>query len=76
MSEYGTFMDTFIENYKEMLTLIVQARIASDRVDEWQKSLKGVVNPEPVAFGDRVLEWLIHIQYPSVETNSYYEKYL
>jgi len=47
MNNYGTFMDTFIENYQEMLELIIQARIASDRVDDWKKALESVLNPEP-----------------------------
>lgn len=51
MTNYGTFMDKFIENYKEMLAILVQARIASDRIDEWQKSLEDVMNPEPRSKG-------------------------
>lgn len=44
---WGTNMDKFIENYGEMLEVIVQARIASDKVDEWKKSLEDILNPEP-----------------------------
>ena len=43
---YGTSMNLLIDYYKEMMELIVQARIASDRVDEWKKVLDLVTNPD------------------------------
>ena len=47
-TNYGTALNSLIVNYKEMLTLIVQARIGNERVDEWKKALELVENPEPV----------------------------
>ncbi len=43
---YGTAVDKLIDNYQEMFTLIVQARIAGDRIDEWKRDLDLVLNPE------------------------------
>ena len=36
---YGTAINNLINNYKEMLEILVQARIASDRIDDWQNDL-------------------------------------
>ena len=43
---YGTAMNKLIDYYKEMLELIVQARLASDRIDEWKETLDVVTNPD------------------------------
>ena len=43
---YGTAMNKLIDNYQEMLELIVQARIATDRIDEWKHDLDLVINPD------------------------------
>jgi len=43
---YGTAMNKLIDYYKEMLELIVQARLASDKVDEWKSVLELVTNPD------------------------------
>ena len=68
MNNYGTFMDTFIENYQEMLELIIQARIASDRVDDWQKALESVLNPEPRSRHD--------YKYQVIDSRIDYDKYI
>ena len=34
---YGTAVNKLINSYLEMLELIVKARIATDRIDEWHK---------------------------------------
>ena len=82
-TNYGTFMDAFIENYKEMLSLIIQARIASDRVDAWQKSLNGVVNPEPIRSRlpkvincQSIINGTFEFDDIGLEGTEYYEKYL
>jgi hypothetical protein len=43
---YGTAMNKLIDYYKEMLELIIQARLASDRIDEWKEVLSVVTNPD------------------------------
>ena len=43
---YGTAMNKLIVNYSEMLELIIHARLASDRIDEWKETLKLVTNPD------------------------------
>jgi len=43
---YGTAINKLIDSYHEMLELIVQARIATDRIDEWKKDLDIVINPD------------------------------
>jgi len=43
---YGTAMNNLIDYYKEMLELIIYARLASDRVDEWKETLNLVTNPD------------------------------
>ena len=43
---YGTAMNKLIDNYQEMLELIVQARIAADKIDEWKHDLDLVINPD------------------------------
>ena len=43
---YGTAMNRLIDSYKEMLELIINARIASDRIDEWKEILNLVTNPD------------------------------
>lgn len=43
---YGTAINNLIENYKEMLGILVQARISSDRIDDWKKDLDLVTNPD------------------------------
>tara|TARA_R110002012_G_scaffold271038_2_gene456186 strand:+ start:239 stop:487 length:249 start_codon:yes stop_codon:yes gene_type:complete len=47
-TNYGTAITTLIVNYKEMLELIIQARIGNDRIDEWKKAVDLVENPEQV----------------------------
>jgi len=39
-------MNKLIDYYKEMLELIIQARLASDRIDEWKEVLSVVTNPD------------------------------
>ena len=78
MTKYGTFMDKFIENYQEMLEVIVQARIASDRVDEWKKSLEDVINPEPRSknyYKTKVIDCQAIID-GTFDYNDYWNKYL
>ena len=48
---YGTAVNKLINSYLEMLELIVKARIATDRIDEWQKDLELVINPEQIYGG-------------------------
>jgi len=43
---YGTAMNKLIDYYNEMLGLIIQARLASDRIDEWKEILNLVTNPD------------------------------
>ena len=43
---YGTAVNKLIDNYQEMLEILVQARLASDRVDDWKNTLDVVINPE------------------------------
>ena len=43
---YGTAMNKLIDSYNEMLELIIQARIATDRIDEWKNDLDLVINPD------------------------------
>jgi len=43
---YGTAVNNLIDNYTEMLGILVQARIASDRIDDWKKDLDLVINPD------------------------------
>ena len=47
---YGTAIDKLIDNYREMLELHIQARLASDRIDEWKNTLDIVINPEQTSF--------------------------
>jgi len=51
---YGTAMNTLIEYYEEMLELIVQARLASDRVDEWKKVLDLVTNTDQTKYIEKL----------------------
>lgn len=64
---YGTAVNKLINSYNEMLELIVQARIATDRIDEWKKDLDLVTNPdqtrlpqtmEGLAFRIRNILWM------------------
>ena len=43
---YGTAVNKLIDYYEEMLGILVQARLASDRIDEWKNTLDVVVNPD------------------------------
>ena len=45
---YGTAINKLIDNYQEMLELIIQARLASDRIDDWKNTLAIVINPEQI----------------------------
>lgn len=72
-TNYGTALDSLIVNYKEMLTLIVQARIGNERVDEWKKALDLVENPEQVRSKDYFKTKVINCQ---DIIDGYYEKYL
>ena len=45
-TNYGTALNRLINYYKEMLELIIHARLASDRVDEWKETLYIVTNPD------------------------------
>jgi len=45
---YGTALNKLIDNYQEMLELIIQARLASDRIDDWKNTLAVVINPEHI----------------------------
>ena len=56
-----------------MLTLIVQARIGNERVDEWKKALDLVENPEQVRSKDYFKTKVINCQ---DIIDGYYEKYL
>tara|TARA_R110000824_G_scaffold52052_7_gene144702 strand:+ start:5258 stop:5542 length:285 start_codon:yes stop_codon:yes gene_type:complete len=47
---YGTAIDKLIDNYQEMLELLIQARLASNRIDEWKNTLDIVINPEQTSF--------------------------
>ena len=79
-TNYGTALDSLIVNYKEMLTLIVQARIGNERVDEWKKALDLVENPEQVRSKDYFKTKVINCQDIIDGTFKYdkidYEKYV
>ncbi len=47
---YGTAVNKLIDYYEEMLGILVQARLASDRIDEWKNTLDVVVNPDQTRF--------------------------
>lgn len=61
---YGTAMNSLIDYYKEMLELIIQARLASDRIDEWKEALNLVINPDqtyaPLTTRDSWIESIFH----------------
>ena len=80
-TNYGTVLNSLIVNYKEMLTLIIQARIGDARVDEWKRALELVENPEQVrsrlpkeiSFQD-IIDGTF--KFDEDAGNTYYEKYL
>ena len=43
---YGTAVNKLIYCYEEMLELLIRARLASNRIDEWKKILDLVTNPD------------------------------
>jgi len=43
---YGTAINRLIDYYKEMLELIIHARLASDRIDEWKAALYLATDPD------------------------------
>lgn len=53
---YGTAVNKLIDYYQEMLEILVQARLASDRIDEWKNTLDVVVNPDQTKFNITQLE--------------------
>ena len=55
---YGTAINKLIDSYHEMLELIVQARIASDRIDDWQNDLDLVTNPDQTRLTQLALRYL------------------
>jgi hypothetical protein len=55
---YGTAINNLIDNYTEMLGILVQARIASDRIDDWQKALDLVINPDQTRLTQLALRYL------------------
>jgi len=55
---YGTAINNLIENYKEMLGILVQARISSDRIDDWKKDLDLVTNPDQTRLTQMALRYL------------------
>lgn len=80
-TNYGTAITTLIVNYKEMLELIVQARIGDERIDEWKKALDLVENPEQVRSSlSKVISCQALIdgtfEFDEYNGKKYYEKYL
>ena len=55
---YGTAINDLIDNYKEMLGILIQARISSDRIDDWQNDLDLVTNPDQTRLTQLALRYL------------------